>query len=110
MSDPITSIARYRVKPGCESEFLEIVDRHWTTLREVELVTDREPEVYVGTEKRPEGPLIVEIFDWVDEDASRRAHTHPLVSRIWEAMGPLCEEREGQPAFEFAGLRRLAHR
>jgi hypothetical protein len=110
MSEPITSIARYRVKPGCESEFLEIVDRHWTTLREVELVTDREPEVYAGKDKRTGDPLVVEVFDWVDEDASTRAHTHPLVSRVWEAMGPLCEGREGQPPFDFANLRRLPRR
>lgn len=110
MSEPITSIARYRVKAGRESEFLEIVERHWTTLHEAELVTAREPEVYTGTEKGTRAPVVVEIFDWADEDASGRAHTHPRVSGVWEAMGPLCEEREGQPPFEFLNLRRHARR
>ena len=36
MSDPISSVARYRVVAGREDEFLEIIDRHWTTLRELE--------------------------------------------------------------------------
>ena len=108
MSEPITSIAHYRVKPGCEDEFLAIVDRHTTTLRELGLVTDRDTEVYLGTERGVEGPLVIEVFDWVDEDASRRAHTHPAVSAVWESMGPLCEERGGRPSFEFPNLRRLS--
>jgi hypothetical protein len=107
MTEPISSVARYRVKAGHEDEFIEIVDKHWTTLRDLDLVTDREPEVYVGLERDGSGPLLVEIFDWADEDASRRAHTHPLVSGIWEAMGPLCEQRNERPPFDFVNLRRL---
>lgn len=108
MEGPITSIAHYRVKPGCEEEFLEIVDRHWVTLLDLELVTDREPDVYLGTERGVDGPLVVEVFDWSGEDATARAHTHPEVSVMWEAMGPLCEGRGGRPPFEFLNLRRLA--
>ena len=44
---------------------------------------------------------MIEIFDWVDEDASRRAHQRPAVSEVWESMGPLCESSGGRPAFEF---------
>ena len=108
MSEPITSIAHYRVRPGCEDEFLAIVERHTTTLRELGLLTDRATEVYLGTERGVDGPLVIEVFDWVDEDASRRAHTHPAVSAVWESMGPLCEERGGRPSFEFPNLRRLS--
>lgn len=107
MSEPITSFAHYRVKPGREDQFLEIIERHAATLRDLELVTDRETEVYLGSEKEVEGPLIVEVFDWVDEDASARAHTHPQVSGIWESMGPLCEARGDRPPFEFRNLRRI---
>jgi quinol monooxygenase YgiN len=107
MSTPVTSLAHYRVKPGCEEQFLEIIDRHTATLRELELVTDRETEVYLGAERGVEGPFIIEVFDWVDEDAAARAHTHPHVSAVWESMGPLCEERGGRPMFEFPTLRRL---
>jgi hypothetical protein len=107
MSEPITSFAQYRVKPGCEGEFLDIIDRHTSTLRDLELVTDREAEVYLGSEKGVDGPFIIEIFDWVDEDASARAHTHPRVSAMWESMGPLGEARDGRPPFEFPNLRRV---
>jgi hypothetical protein len=107
MSEPISSIARYRVRADHVDEFLEIVERHWSTLRDLELVTDRQPEVYVGTERETGGPLVVEIFDWTDPDASGRAHTHPLVSEVWEAMGPLCESRDGAASMDFVNARRL---
>jgi len=51
--------------------------------------------------------VVIEIFEWVDEDASGAAHTHPLVSEVWEAMGPLCESRDGRGPFEFLNLTRL---
>lgn len=107
MNEPITSIAHYRVKPECKDEFLGIIDRHTVTLRELELITDRETEVYLGSDQGIEGPLVIEIFDWVNGDAVARAHTHPQVSKLWEAMTPLCEERGGRPAMEFPNLRRL---
>lgn len=109
MAEPITSINRYRVKRDSVDEFLEIIDRHWATLHDLELVSDRDVEVYVGEERGGGGPLVVEIFDWVDEDASGRAHTHPLVSEVWEAMGPLCESRDGNGSMDFVNLQRLSH-
>jgi hypothetical protein len=108
MSEPITSIARYRVKPDSVDAFLEIVDRHWATLRDLELVTEREPQVFLGKERASGRPLVVEIFDWAGPDASGRAHTHPQVSEVWEAMGPLCESRNGGDSMDFVNARRLA--
>ena len=104
----MTSVARYRVRPESVDAFLDVIDRHWRVLHDLELVTDREVEVFVGTERGTERPLVVEIFEWVDEDASQRAHTHPDVSEVWEAMGPLCEARDERGPFDFANLRRLA--
>ncbi len=107
MSEPITSVARYRVKRDHVEEFLDVVERHWTTLRELELVTDREADVYVGEDRdHGGGPLVIELFDWVDADASNRAHTHPLVSEVWEAMGPLCESRGNAKSMDFVNVRR----
>lgn len=102
----ITSVARYRVKPDCVDDFLEIIDQHWAILRNLELVTDREADVLVGVERGSGRPLVVEIFDWVDDAAAGRAHTHPDVSMVWESMGPLCEEREAGGPFEFQNLER----
>jgi quinol monooxygenase YgiN len=108
MTEPITSIARYRVKAGRVDEFLAVIDRHWATLRELELVTDRDAEVYLGDDRDHGGPLVVEVFDWVNEDAAARAHTHPLVSEVWEAMAPLCEARSDAKSMDFVNLQRLS--
>ncbi|MGH2652867.1 MAG: hypothetical protein ACRDHV_00760 [Actinomycetota bacterium] len=107
MAEAVTSVAYYRVKQGMLDAFLDVIDRHQATMRDLDLITPREVEVFVGEESEKNGPLVVEIFDWTDESASDRAHTHPQVSEVWEAMGPLCEPRAGRPAFEFANLRRL---
>ncbi len=51
---------------------------------------------------------MIEVFEWVDPEAAARAHTHPEVSEVWEAMGPLCEERGGRPRFEFPNLHEVS--
>ena len=107
MSDPVIAIAHYRVKPGCEDDFKDILRRHTATLRSLELITERPVEMFVGAEKGVEGPLFVEIFEWTSADGSRVAHTHPQISQIWESMGGLCEARGGRPMFEFPTVRPL---
>jgi hypothetical protein len=106
-ADPVVSVAHYRVKPGCEDDFLAVLDGHWPILTELELVTDREPEVYLGAEKGMEGPFVIEVFEWRNAEASGKAHQHPAVSAVWEAMGPLCEARDGRPPFEFPTFRQV---
>lgn len=108
MSDPVTVFAHYRVREGNLEEFLSLVEGHTSVLRRLALVTDTPTRVFVGADKAVPGPLVIEVFEWVDEDASTRAHTHPEVSGIWEAMGPLCEDRSGRPAFEFPTLREVS--
>jgi hypothetical protein len=108
MSEPITSFAHYRVREGHVDEFLALAGKHGPILRRLGLITDEPTRVYVGHEKKSAAPLVIEIFEWVDDDASGLAHTHPEVSEVWEAMGPLCEERDGRPPFEFSNLRAVS--
>jgi hypothetical protein len=105
---PVTTFAHYRVRPGREEELLELLGRHWPLLRRLELVTEEPGQVFVGHEPETGGPLVIEVFEWVGEEAVQVAHTHPEVTGLWEAMGPLCEERGGRPRFEFPVLRRVA--
>jgi hypothetical protein len=107
MTDPVISLAQYRVKAGAEADFEELLRQHQTTLRSLELITDRPVQTFVGDEKEAEGPYFVEIFEWAGESAIATAHTHPQVSAHWEAMGALCEERGGHPMFEFKSLKTL---
>ncbi|HEY7596812.1 MAG TPA: hypothetical protein VH969_26940 [Actinophytocola sp.] len=108
MSEPITAIAHYRVRDGHVDEFLDLVGRHGPILRKLGLVTDEPTRVYLGHEKESADPLVIEIFEWIDDDAAGRAHTHPEVSEVWEAMDPLCEERAGRPSMEFPHLRAVS--
>ena len=55
-----------------------MIDQHVPTLRKLELITDR-PAVLA----RSGNGTYVEIFEWRE---SGRAHEHPEVARIWEAM------------------------
>jgi hypothetical protein len=98
---PETVICQYRVRAGAEDEFTGLLARHVPTLRDLELVTDAPARHLVGRERGLDGPLFVEIFEWVDAEAAGRAHLHPEVSQIWERMEPLCEDRGGRPAMDF---------
>jgi hypothetical protein len=107
MPAPTTVICLYRVAPGREGEFRSLLKRHWPTLRSLDLVTDTPPRHYLGSE-HDGGPLFVEIFDWIDERASRIAHEHPEVMAIWEVMDKLTEQRSGRPNMEFPHVQPLA--
>jgi quinol monooxygenase YgiN len=107
MGRPANSVNRYSVKAHHVDEFLSILDRHCATLRELDLITDREVEVFVGTERDTGEPVVIEIFEWADEDATQRAHTDPAISEVWESMGPLCEARAHRSPFEFLNLERI---
>lgn len=108
MPEPITAFAHYRVRKDSVDDFLALLDQHAPILRRLGLVSDEPTRVYLGEEKESGGPLVIEIFEWADDDAVARAHTHPEVSGVWEAMGPMCEERGGRPSMEFPHFRRVS--
>lgn len=90
-------LCTYRVRPDAEGRFTELLSGHWRTLRSLGFVTSEPPLVLRGTD---DGLTYVEIFTWVD-GGFERAHEHPDVLVIWEAMDPLLEERGGRPKWEF---------
>ena len=75
-------IAVYKPNEGKEAELLEIVRKHLPALREFGLVTDRD-----GYVAQSQDGSIVEIFEWAGPDASEKAHKHPGVMALWDAMG-----------------------
>jgi hypothetical protein len=91
-----TVICTYRVRADAERLFLDLLRHHWSTLRELEFVTDDRSQVL----RRVDEPTYVEIFTWVDGGFAR-AHDHPDVLTLWERMEPLLEDRDGQPKWEF---------
>jgi hypothetical protein len=99
-----TVICTYRVRAETESRFVDLLSRHWRTLRELGFVTDEESLVFRGLDA---GLTYVEIFTWV-EGGFDQAHEHPDVLAIWEPMEPLLEERDGQPRWDFPHFERVA--
>jgi hypothetical protein len=104
MTEPEIVFAHYRVKPGHEEQFKDLLREHENALRELELVTGRPTEVLLGADQRIEGPLFLEIFEWASGEAAASAHTHPQIAALWERIGDMCEERGGRPRFEFPHL------
>jgi hypothetical protein len=96
----VTSLCIYRVKPGAEPAFQQLLARHWPTLRRVGLAADVASTVYAGSEGEQQ-PIFVELLHWRDAGGADRAHEIPEVMAVWEPMGKLCESRAGRPAMEF---------
>ena len=79
------SVACYKPRPGCESALLELVRNHLPPLRAVGLVTDRQSIVM-----RTADGTIVEVFEWVSEEAIAAAHHNPTVLVLWKHFEALC--------------------
>ncbi len=86
MSKPEVVIAMYRPKDGKSAELDVLVQKHFPTLKEYGLTTNREP--FLG---RSEDGTILEIFEWASPATAKQAHDHPAVAKIWEAMAKICE-------------------
>ena len=98
-------IAAYRPKPGREKDLEEIVRKHVPLLRKAGLATARPVTLLRSF---TDGTLL-EIFEWVDVESAQKAHTHPEVSKLWDAfadaadmlsLGDLCESKRPFPHFQ----------
>ena len=99
MVEAQTVICTFRVKSDALVGFRALLDRHWPTLRGLELVTDTPEQVFQSVDD--DNITLVSIFEWASAEAVSQAHRHPDVAEIWEAMEPLCEGRDGRPSMEF---------
>lgn len=79
------SVACYRSKPSCEEALLELVRNHLPLLRDQGLVTERVPIVM-----RTADGTIVEIFEWVSQEAIAGAHNNPAVVDLWQRFEAVC--------------------
>ena len=93
-STPVLMLVKYQPKPGTEEQLLELVRKHWPTLRQLRLTTSTPAQLYRSVDKRSGRPAIFEMFEWVDDTASDTAHQTPEVMAVWEPMGPLLEGME----------------
>jgi hypothetical protein len=79
-------IACYKPKPGLDADLRALMRTHVPTLRAEGLVTDRTPMLM-----RAADGTIVEVFEWLSQDAIDRAHSNPAVLAMWERYAQVCE-------------------
>ena len=79
------SVACYKPRPGCEQALLDLVHNHLPPLRAEGLVTARTPIVM-----RTADGTIVEIFEWVSQEAIAGAHKNPAVLDLWKRFEAVC--------------------
>lgn len=80
------SIAAFKPKPGKEDELLKVIDDRVPLLRKLGMLTDRPP---IGM--RSSDGVIIQVSEWVDDDAITKAHSHPDVLALWERFGACCQ-------------------
>ncbi len=92
-SNPVRMLCVYRVREGKEAEFQSLLEKHWPTLREVGLVSEKPARWFRGLGKDGRRRF-VELFEWKDGEAFGVAHQSPRVMSLWEPMGALTEGME----------------
>ncbi len=85
MNESVVVFASYKPNSGKENELLVLVKKHFPVLQEYGLVTKREPIQVIS-----KNGTIIEVFEWVSKEASSKAHEHPAIAKIWEAMAKVC--------------------
>jgi hypothetical protein len=95
----------YRVRADSEPQFLELLRRHWPTLRDLGLATKEASTILRGEEEG--GPFYVELLPWRDDEAPGEAHKYAEVVALWGPIEDLCESRGGRPPIEFPHVKRI---
>jgi hypothetical protein len=93
------SVACYKPKPGCESALLELVRGHLPPLRAQGLVTDRASIVMEAADG-----TIIEIFEWVSQEAIVGAHSNPMVLDLWKRFEAVCTYETPASITEFQNM------
>lgn len=78
-------IAAFKPKPGMEGELLHVIADRLPLLRRLGLATDR-----VNITMRAANGTILDVSEWVDDDAIARAHETPEVLELWERFDACC--------------------
>jgi hypothetical protein len=88
-----TVMITFHAKPGAESKLAGVIERHWETVKRLNMVTDQPHVTLKGTESSDK-TYFVEILTW--RDASIPDSAPPEILAIWKEMNDLVEPRGGQ--------------
>jgi hypothetical protein len=97
MTGPVV-IAIYKPDAGKEAEFMDLVRQHPGILKAEGLAGTRTPLVL-----QTDDGTVLEIFDWIDEDAAGKAHLSEAVQSLWAAMGEIGSFPAGKDVAAFQG-------
>ena len=78
-------IACFRPLPGKEAELRALTETHVQRLRGLGLATSRP-----GIAMEAENGDVVEVFEWVSDEAIASAHEHPEVRAMWAEYEQCC--------------------
>jgi len=79
-------IVGYKPKPGKNEALKALMLTHLPRLKQEGLVTDRESIIMEA-----EDGTIVEVFEWISEDAIQNAHKNPAVLQMWGEYAGVCD-------------------
>lgn len=79
------TVACYKPRPGSEKALEDLVSNHLPPLRAEGLVTER-PSITM----RAANGIIVEVFEWVSQEAIANAHQNPVVLDLWKRFEAVC--------------------
>ncbi|HEY6927708.1 MAG TPA: hypothetical protein VI653_29810 [Steroidobacteraceae bacterium] len=96
--DPETVVVIYQVKPNDAPILTKVIAEHWNMARRLNLV-HASPHILVQGKDQGR-PYIMEIFTWRDSSIPDNAPDE--ITRLWQEMGTLVEDRQGHPGIDFS--------
>ena len=81
-----TVIVGYKPKPGKEAALKELMKTNLPVLAKEGLVRDKESYIMEAVDG-----TIVEVFEWLSEEAIEKAHTNPAVLKMWGQYAEVCD-------------------
>jgi hypothetical protein len=82
----LISVAAFKPKPGRETELMGVIADRLPLLQRLGLATMREPVLM-----RSRGGAVVQVSEWVSDEAVERAHQMPEVLELWRRFDACCE-------------------
>ena len=79
-------IVAYKAKPGKEEMLQDLMRKHYSALKELDLVTDRKPVLMNAKDN-----IIIEVFEWKNQEAIKSAHNNPEILKMWAEYNEACE-------------------
>ncbi len=81
----IIVISCYKPKEGQNDALKSLMRTHLPRLHKEGLVTDRQSIMMEATDG-----TIIEVFEWISEEAIRNAHSNPEVLKMWGEYAEVC--------------------